>query len=102
MRFLISLAFVALVGCSASSTQTNDVAAAEVALTGAERLALVYTSLPRCPGATPCSDAATVATIKSLDNQAYAAVTAAKGNPSLVAAATAAVAALTNAIPASK
>jgi len=93
---------LALSGCSLFTTTavSNDVAAAEVSLTAAEQAALIYTSRPRCNGATPlCSTQATVDRIKVLDNQAYTAVTAARDNKGTLSAAIAAVEAFSTAIP---
>lgn len=93
-----------LSACTADSTAAN-VAALESALTAAERGALAYTSLPRCPQPTPvCSDPAKVAAIKAADMTAYNAVSAAEasvraGNTPDVTAAEAAVAALTALMP---
>lgn len=77
-----------------------DIAAAEQSLTAIEQAALIYTSLPRCPAAAPCSDPATVAKIKALDNQAYTAVMAARNNSALLSAAIAAITNFSAAIPA--
>ena len=83
-----------LAGCGA-----NTVPAAEVALTQAEVAAKVYTDLPRCPAAAPCSDPAIVAKIGTADNLAYAAVKAAEAGTGDPAAASSAIAALIAAIP---
>lgn len=91
---------------------TNDVAAAEVALTAAERVALIYTGLPRClvvgsalmpvTVGSPkiCSSQTAVDRIKALDQQAYDAVMAAKRNAGLISAAWSAISVFQSAIPA--
>lgn len=92
---------LALAACSTTTVQT-DSAAAAVALTTAERLALVYMSLPQCgaPGATAvCSDPAVKAKIKAADNTAYAAVKSAEAGMTTTAAAVAAITALQALIP---
>lgn len=100
------VALAVLSGCAGQPTQTtvdNGIAAAEIALTEAQRAALLYANLPRCPAtpATPiCSDQATVDKIKAADRKAYAAVMAAKSNSALVGAALAAIGDLTRSIPA--
>ncbi len=102
-HLLPALALVSILGiqgCTTSPTVANDVLAAEQTLTAAERLALIYTTLPRCGGAARvCSDQATVQRIKDLDNQAYVAVVAARQNTALLSAALAAIGAFQNAIP---
>lgn len=107
-RTLIAAALLcgtALAGCQpggVSSTPVvgNSVAAAEIALTNAERLALKYTSLPRCPAATViCSDPATVQRIKEYDNKAYAAVVSARSNEALIGLALSAIDAFGGVIP---
>ena len=96
MRKIILAACLAVAGCASQSAPvaySNTVAGAEVALTTAERAALV------CIGTPLCSDPATVARIKAADNRAYAAVKIARagsGSPDL---ATAAIADLVAAIP---
>jgi hypothetical protein len=98
--FVIPLATLALVGCAAAPAVQNDVAAAEVTLTAAERLALIYTTLPPCGGAARiCSDQATKQHLKDLDNQAFMAVKAARQNSALLSAALSSIAAFRNAIP---
>lgn len=95
-------AAIALSACANSSNQVaSDVAAAEVSLTTAEHLALLYTKLPRCATGSPaiCSDQVTVDKIKSLDNQAYIAVHAAMDNKGTVSAALTAISAFSTAIP---
>lgn len=80
----------------------KSVAAAQIALTNLERLALRYTSLPRCgsPGATPvCSDPATVQRIKDYDNVAFDAVMRARRNSALLDFAVGAINALQAVIP---
>jgi hypothetical protein len=81
---------------------SGSVAAAEIALTNAERLALHYTGLPRCgtAAATPlCSNPATVQQIKDYDNRAYAAVKAARANEALLGLALSAIDAFGSIIP---
>ena len=96
MRALILLAAtLALTRCGA-----NTVPAAEVALTQAEVTAKIYTDLPRCPAAAPCSDPAIVAKIGAADNAAFAAVKAAEAGTGDPAAAAAAIAALLALVPA--
>lgn len=78
-----------------STTVANDVAAAEIALTGAEQVALVYTSRPRCGGTvTLCSDQVAVDKIKAADQKAYDAVKAARDNSGLISAAWIAISSL--------
>jgi hypothetical protein len=101
-------------GCPSSSTVTpaTSVASAETALTAADQLALVYVTLPQCPttGGTDgvtCSRAATVTKVKGAAQTAYTAVkaaeaTAAAGGSVDMTLATAAIAALTASVPASK
>lgn len=97
-RYIIAVAFfVSLSACNPQAS--SDVAAAAVALTAAEKLALSYTSLPRCPAATACSDEATVTKIKAADNTAYDAIKAAEANPALVGTAVSAITTLRNLIP---
>lgn len=65
----------------------KSVAAAQIALTNLERVALRYTSLPRCtvPVTVPvCSDPATVEQIKHYDNVAFDAVMRARRNGALL------------------
>jgi TRAP-type C4-dicarboxylate transport system permease small subunit len=91
---------LSLAACSTSQPVSNDVAAAEIALTSAERVALIYTTLPRCGGAvTICSAQATVDKIKALDTEAYTAVKAAQKNSALISAAWAAISSFQSAIP---
>jgi hypothetical protein len=100
MKYLALAAVVLLSACNATVAISNDVAAAEVSLTAAEQAALIYTNRPRCGGTvTLCSDPATVAKIKALDNQAYTAVTMARDNKGTLSAAIAAVSAFSLAIP---
>ena len=95
---LAAACLLALAACAG----TSGLAGTEVALTETERLALAYVTLPACPGAALCSDAAVVAKIKAADNIAYAAVMGAKAGKVLPADATAAVAALASLIPVAK
>lgn len=106
MRPAAAIAFTAALSLSACASQeahntvSNDVLAAEQTLTATERLALIYTTLPRCGGvARVCSDHATVQKIKDLDNQAYMAVKAARQNAGLLSAALAAIGAFQKAVP---
>ena len=99
MRNAILAACLLVSACAAQTAPvaySNTVAGAEVALTTAESAALA------CIGTPLCSDPATVGRIKAADNRAYAAVKIARagsGSPDL---ATAAIADLVAAIPASK
>jgi hypothetical protein len=91
-----------LAACSTAPTTTvsNSVAAAQIALTNAERVALLYTSLPRCPvNPPPCSDPATVQRIKDYDNKAYDLVKAARNNEALIGVAMAAIETFSSVIP---
>jgi hypothetical protein len=100
LRVLAVLLMLSMVGCSTSTSVSNDVAAAEIALTSAERVALIYTSLPRCGGvARLCSAQATVDSIKALDTKAYTAVKAAEKDSGLISAAWVAISTLQGAIP---
>ena len=102
-RLILISTLLLLAACSATAPTANqDIAAAEVALTASEQLALVYTSLPRCGGASViCSVQATVDRIKAADNTAYNAVVQARSNTSLINAALAAIASFRAVIPAS-
>lgn len=93
----LGLAMVCLAGCAGSKSESAQLS---LALTSAERAALAYTSLPRCPVAdkTLCSEVVIVTQIKVADYVAYAAVKAAEGNGS-VADADKAVTALISLIP---
>lgn len=101
LKAAVIAAVVLVTGC-ANVGVSSKVDAAVVGLTAAEKAALIYTRLARCPqpGSTPCSDPATVAKIISLDNQAYQAVKAAEQNEALLSAALSAVTNLSSAIPA--
>ena len=98
---IAAAAFIGLLAaCSTSTSVSNDVAATEIALTAAERVALIYTTLPRCSSsATLCSTQAMVDKIKSLDQRAYTAVEAAKADSALISAAWVAISTLQSAIP---
>jgi hypothetical protein len=97
--FALGLTIAGVAACTSTSVQ-NDVSAAEIALTAAERVALIYTSLPRCGGAaTICSKQVTVDSIKALDLNAYTAVKAAEQDETLVSAAWIAIASLSGAVP---
>ena len=98
--FFAALTLSACASQQAATIATNSVAGAEIALTAAEKAALVYTSLPRCPSSSLlCSDSALVSKIKSADNVAYETVTAARSNSALVAVALTSIQTLTNLIP---
>lgn len=86
-------AAVILPAACSTMSQPSDVAAAEVALTTAERAALVYTTLPS-------ADPAVKAKIKAADNVAYKAVKAAEGGMGTAASAIAAISSLSSIIPA--
>jgi hypothetical protein len=78
----------------------SEIAAAEVSLTMAQDLALIYAKLPRCGGkANVCSDQATVDKLKSLNRTAYTAVHAAMNNEALIADAFVAISTFSSAIP---
>lgn len=101
---IVALLFLVTAGCAQGQQATAGVEAAEIALTDAERLALIYTSQAPCgaAGAAPaplCSDPATKARIKQLDQSAYQAVKAAEANSSLLDAALDAIKLLRSAIP---
>lgn len=83
----------------ATTTVNNSVAAAVIALTSAEKAALIYTSLPACPTAPVCADSVLKAKIKAADNTAYTAVKAAESDASMLAVALTAVQTLSNLIP---
>src|SRR5690242_310761 len=95
MKYLAAPLLAAMLGLSACTTPptvANDVLAAEQSLATVERLALIYTTLPRCGGvARICSDPVTVQRIKDLDNQAYMAVKAAEQNSAMLSLAIAAI-----------
>lgn len=100
-KIIAAVALLVLAGCAAPPTVSKSVAAAEIALTNAERLALIYTTLPRCGPVSPplCSDPGIVQTIKDYDNRAYAAVMAARSNEALIAVALSAIDAFGGVIP---
>lgn len=106
MRSLVNITAGALLlaGCSTQPAAVKtDIAAIELALTAAEKAALLYVTRPQCPKAAPlCSDKATVDQIKQADSTAYAAVKAARasGGSASAATASAAIAALVSMIPA--
>lgn len=92
-----------LPGCATDNARAevrSKVSAAVVTLTTAERLALIYTSQPRCPAPVPCSDPVLVQRIKDADNQAYAAVKAAERNEALLGVALTAIQNFQSVIPA--
>ena len=101
MRNLVLAAALSLslAGCGSVSID-GKIAGAEVALTGAENAALLYTRLPRCDGATPlCSNQPTVDAIKAADDTAYDALVEARNNTGTVDAALAAIETLSALIP---
>jgi hypothetical protein len=83
-HIFLATALLALASCGAQTpVQQSDnsvkIAQAEVALTGAEKVALHYFQLPRCPIKKPvCADQATVNKIADADTAAYNALKAAK------------------------
>lgn len=95
--FLAAAALAGLVACGVPLS--NDILAAEVALTAAEKAATIYAELPRCPAAALCSSQATVNKLKVLDNTAYNAVKSAQANPALVNLAITAITAFKDALP---
>ena len=96
----IILAAGLLAGCQSTSID-SQVAGAEVALTGSENAALLYTRLPRCNDSTPiCSTQPAVDAIKSADNTAYNALVAARNNTGTIDAALTAINTLSGLIPA--
>lgn len=111
-RLAIPILLLPLASCATWNAMMNpvspaDVAAIEITLTTAEKLATHYTSLPACPqpnGNVICADVTLKAKIKADDNQAYAAVAALKnssavGAPAAMSVAQAAIAALQNEVP---
>lgn len=82
-RFLL-IPLLAVAACSSGSTSVpspkNTVAWLQSGLTAADKAALIYTGLPRCPQptGTACSVQATVTQIKSGGQTAYDSVTAAQ------------------------
>jgi len=106
-KFALALALpLALAACgsstqSAVATAQTTLAGVEVALTAAERAALAYAGLPRCPSVVLCSQQATVDAIKAADQKAYAALKAAKTDVALVSEAQAALAVLVALVPTS-
>lgn len=88
-------------GCAGTNLDpTSKVYAAVAALTAAERAALIYTTLPRCPRPPPCSDPATVQRIKDADTMAYNAVKLAERNEAMLGAALTAISGLQAVTPA--
>lgn len=93
---------LAILSACQSASIDSQVAGAEVALTGAENAALLYTRLPRCNGTTPlCATQESVDAIKKADNQAYAALVEARANTGTIDAALSAIQTLSALIPAS-
>jgi pyrimidine deaminase RibD-like protein len=100
---LLTMSVLSLGACAGSSPAA-DVAALEAGLTAAEGAATAYITLAPCTGTDGplCSTASIVAQIKAADIQAYALVKAAEaaaGDPTSVATAQAAVAALLTLVP---
>lgn len=95
MRILPLALALALAGCAGQSTTVtaaNTVASAEVGLTAAEKLALIYEQ-------SPSPNPAVVAQIKAADNTAYNAVKEAEAGDGTLNAALAAISALTKLVP---
>lgn len=97
-------ALLALGACANPQVQAKvdvSVQATEIALTDAFKLATIYTSLPRCGTAAVslCSDAATVAKIKSLATTAHDAMVMARKDAAFLGAALTAISTFRNAIP---
>jgi uncharacterized lipoprotein YehR (DUF1307 family) len=90
---VLALSLSACANQAAQTTVANDVAAAEVALTVADQVALAYTSQPT-------ADPATKARIKSLAQTAYNAVKAAERDSTMLAVALTAIQNLRAAVPA--
>jgi hypothetical protein len=102
IRALAVAACLAATACSTSGQTVAKIDAAVVALTTAERVALIYTSMPRCtapPTTTFCSSPSVVAEIKSLNMTAYTAVKAAEANSAVLQAALDAIGNFQSAIP---
>lgn len=109
-KFLLMLGAALIAACSAcsstpSSVVPNTITSVEIALTAAEKAALIYKRLQTCP--TPrsavfmlCSDPAMVQKILDADNKAYAAVVAARSNAALIGTAVGLIEAFTAIIPA--
>lgn len=108
LKYAVPAFLLLMAGCTSATQQNqtnNDIGAVQVALTGAEQAAKIYTDLPRCGstragGSSVCSDPATVKKIGDLDNTAYNAVIAARSNSGLLAAAQAAITQLVSVVPA--
>jgi hypothetical protein len=107
MRWVALLAWVgwgvALFACTPQQSQTS-VASLEVALTGADQLAIQYIALPPCGlrgSPTLCSDTNKVAAIKQSGLVAYNDVKAAEANntSAMMAVASAAIATYAQLIP---
>jgi hypothetical protein len=106
-KFIIALPILALAGCGGNTapiqtTYDNSTAAAETALTGAEKAATNYVTLPLCVSGGPiiCSNAAISAQIKAADNIAVADLAKLKAGSVAVSVVLADIAALTAAVPA--
>lgn len=79
----------------------NSVAAAEIALTGLEKIAVQYTSLPECTPTAPrvCHDPVIKAKIKEYDSYAFNAVMAARRGAGSLEMAVKAISALQSILP---
>lgn len=79
----------------------NSVAAAQIALTELEKLAIRYTTLPECAPVSPrlCHDPVVKARIKEYDNYAFNAVMAARRGVGSLESAVAAINALQSILP---
>ena len=105
-RVLFATASLIAFGVVACSTMTQsvspaDIAAVEQLLTGADLLALNYTSLPPCPGPALCASPAIKAQIKVYAQTAHDAVKTVEASrlPADMALAQAAIAALQAYVP---
>lgn len=103
-RIIIGVLLLTLAACASTELTAvtgKSVAAAVVSLTLAERLALVYTKLPRCSAVVTkiCSTQGTVDKLKELDQKAFDAVVAARKNQALIADAWTAISAFQAVIP---
>jgi len=97
-----SLCLASCATTATTNTVTTTVAAAEIALTAADQVALAYVTQPLCPTGTvawTCADPATVAKVKSYAATALAAVRAAEAGTGAIADAMTAINALTAILP---
>lgn len=86
----LALGMLCAVGACSSVPDAKEIGALQNSLIAAERLALVYTSLPVCSVPAPppavrgyvCADPTIKTKIKAMDNVAFNQVEAAKQNPS--------------------